>query len=77
MKYFARAAELGGFKSLADFFFTAASEKAEAIMGKRNAWLSTENDRKIFFNALVNPSTPNARLRLAMKRHSEFNSKKY
>lgn len=77
MDYFAQAAELGGFKSLADFFLTAASKKAEVIMGKRNAWLSSETDRKIFFNALINPPTPNVRLTQAMKRHNEFNPKKY
>jgi len=75
-KYFEQAVELGGFRSLTDFFITAASEKAKAILEKQNAWLSSENDRRIFFTALMNPSTPNARLRRAMKRHNEFNRKK-
>ena len=53
--------------------------KAEAIMTimeKHKNWLTSENDRKTFFNALVNPPAPNDKLKLAMKKHSEFNSKK-
>jgi uncharacterized protein (DUF1778 family) len=43
------------------------SEKANAIMEKHNNWLSSENDRKIFFHALLNPPEPNAKLKQAMK----------
>lgn len=43
---FEQAAEIGGYKSLNDFVLVAASEKADAIIQKRNAWLSSENDRK-------------------------------
>ncbi|MEO5601066.1 MAG: DUF1778 domain-containing protein [Cyclobacteriaceae bacterium] len=74
---FERAAEIGGYKSLTDFVLAAAFEKAEAILQKHNAWLSSEKDRQSFFKALVNPSAANARLRRAMKRHNEFNPKKY
>lgn len=74
-EYFERAAELGGFQSLTDFFITAATEKADAIMEKHNFWLSSENDRRIFFNALINPPAPSVRLTQAS--HSEFNPKKY
>lgn len=74
---FEQAAEIGGYKSLNDFVLAAASEKADAIMQKHNAWLSSENDRQTFWNALVNPSAANARLRRAVKRHNEFNPKKY
>lgn len=69
---FEQALELGGFRSLTDFLISAASEKAEAIMEKHNNWLVSENDRKIFFDALLNPPAPNARLKAAMKRHSEL-----
>ncbi len=55
----------------------AACEKADAIMQKQHTWLSSENDKKTFFNAIVNPPAPNARLNQAMKRHNEFNPKKY
>ena len=74
--YFEQALEIGGFRSLTDFIISAASEKAEIIMEKHNNWLSSENDRKVFFNALVNPPAPNDKLKRAMKKHSEFKSKK-
>ena len=74
-EYFEQAAKIGGFQSLTDFLLTAASEKAEVIIERRSTW--SEHDRKIFFDAIVNPPAPNARLRLAMKRLNEFNPKKY
>jgi len=75
-EHFEQALVIGGFRSLTDFVISAVSEKAEAIMEKHNNWLSSENDRKIFFKALVNPPAPNAKLKKAMERHSEFKSKK-
>lgn len=74
--YFEQALEIGGFRSLTDFVISAVSEKAEAIMEKHNNWLSSENDRKIFFNALVNPPAPNDKLKQAMRKHREYKSKK-
>lgn len=74
--YFVQALEIGGFRSLTDFLISAASEKAEAIMEKHNNWLSSENDRKTFFNALMNPPAPNEKLKLAMQKHGNFTAKK-
>ncbi len=74
--YFEQVQEIGGFRSLTDFLISAASEKAEAIMDKHNNWLASENDRKLFFNAILNPPAPNAKLRTAMKKHSELKRKK-
>ncbi len=37
-------------------------------MEKHNNWLSSENNRKIFFNSLVNPPAPNDKLKQAMKK---------
>ena len=74
---FEQAAEIGGYKSLNDFVLAAASEKADVIIQKHNVWLSSDNDRMIFFNALINPPAANVRLTQAMNRHNEFNPKKY
>jgi uncharacterized protein (DUF1778 family) len=74
--YFERAFEIGGFRSLTDFLISAAAEKAEAIMNKHNNWLASENDRKTFFDALVNPPAPNNKLKQALKKHSAFKPKK-
>jgi uncharacterized protein (DUF1778 family) len=67
--YFEQVLELGGFRSLTDFLISAASEKAESIMEKHNNWLSSEKDRKVFFDALLNPPAPNKKLKEAMKKH--------
>jgi uncharacterized protein (DUF1778 family) len=69
--YFEQVLELGGFRSLTDFLISAASEKAEALMEKHNNWLSSEHDRKVFFDALLNPPKPNKKLRDAMKKHGQ------
>jgi len=74
--YFEQVLGIGGFRSLTDFLISAASEKADAIMDKHNNWLTSENDRKVFFNALINPPAPNAKLKAAMKKHGEFKKKK-
>ncbi len=74
---FEQAAEIKGHKSLSDFVLAATSEKAEAIMQKHNAWLSSERDREIFFNALINPQVPNTRLGNAMKLQCKFNSERH
>lgn len=66
---FEQARDLGGFRSLTDFFISAAREKAEAIIKKHNNWLASEKDRKIFFDALLNPPAPNARLKAAMMKY--------
>jgi uncharacterized protein (DUF1778 family) len=74
-EHFEEVLEIGGFRSLTDFLISAASEKADAIMEKHNNWLSSEDDRKTFFAALMNPPKPNARLKKAMKNHFEYTSK--
>jgi len=37
-------------------------------MEKYNNWLASENDRKVFFDALLNPPAPNHKLKDAMKK---------
>ena len=41
-------------------------------MQKCNTILASEKDREIFFNAITNPSGPNAKLRYAAKRYKAF-----
>lgn len=69
---FEHASEMGGYHSLTDFLISAATEKAEAIMEKHTNWLASENDRQLFFNALLNTPTPTEKLKSAMKKHSEL-----
>lgn len=72
---FEQALEIGGFRSLTDFILTAVSEKAEEILERHKTLLASEADRKVFFDALLNPPSPNSKLIEAMKSHRRFNTK--
>jgi len=69
---FEYAASLGGFRTLTEFILNAAQEKAAAIVQEHNTILATEQDREIFFNALMNPPGPNQELRDAAERYKSF-----
>ena len=69
---FEYAASLGGFRTLTDFIINAVQEKANAIIQEHNTILASEKDREIFFNALVNPTGPNQKLRDAAERYKLF-----
>jgi uncharacterized protein (DUF1778 family) len=69
---FEYAASLGGFRTLTDFIINAVQEKANTIIQEHNTILASEKDREIFFNALVNPSGPNQKLRDAAERYKLF-----
>jgi uncharacterized protein (DUF1778 family) len=69
--YFEEVAALGGFKSLSDFIMDSANQLANKITEEHNKILATENDRKIFFDALMNPPKPNQTLKKAFKKYNE------
>lgn len=64
-KLFQRAADIGGYRSLTEFIFSSAQEKANKIIEQERMLLETNRDREIFFSALLNPSAPNAKLQQA------------
>ncbi len=64
-EFFEMAATISGFKSLSEFVIHATQQVASSIVEKHNALLATEKDRKIFFDALVNPPEPNNSLKEA------------
>jgi uncharacterized protein (DUF1778 family) len=65
-KLVARAAELER-RSLTDFCLTALTEVARRTIARHETLVLSERDRKIFFEALIHPPKPNARLRRAFK----------
>lgn len=67
--YFERAAMLGGFRTLTDFVFSSAQEKADEIVQLHHTLLVSEKDREVFFDALMNPPEPNDKLTAAAKRY--------
>ena len=62
----ARAAALER-RSLTDFCLTALTAAARHTIAQREAFVLSERDRQIFFDALVHPPRPNARLRRAFR----------
>lgn len=61
-----RAAELER-RSLTDFCLTVLTEAAQRTIAQHETLVLSERDRQIFFNALIHPPKPNARLRRAFK----------
>jgi uncharacterized protein (DUF1778 family) len=58
-------------RSLTDFCLTALSEAAHQTLARHQTLFLSERDRKIFFDALIHPPKPNARLKRAFKLESE------
>ncbi|RYZ51237.1 MAG: DUF1778 domain-containing protein [Chitinophagaceae bacterium] len=63
-------ATLGGFKSLSEFIVHAVSQEAHKIEEKHSRILASEKDKKIFFDALMNPPKPNPALKRAFKKYN-------
>jgi len=66
-EYFEKAARLGGFRNLTDFVVLAAQEKAREIISDRERIISSQRDSELFFDAVMNPKSPNKELREAAK----------
>ena len=60
--FFERAAILGGFRSLTDFVVVALQEKAKEIVSERERVIDSQKDSEIFFDAVINPKSPNKEL---------------
>jgi uncharacterized protein (DUF1778 family) len=73
---FERAARLGGYKTLSEFILSSAQQKADHILELHRQILSDEKDRKVFFDALLNPPKPNAALKKSMANYVSDRSKK-
>lgn len=61
-QYFKRAAEIGGYRTLTDFIFSSAQEKADRIIQQHSNFLQSKRDQEIFFSAILNPPAPNQKL---------------
>ena len=69
---FEYAARLGGFRTLTDFVISTVHEKAKAIVERHNSILASERDRELFFDALMNPGSPNQNLQEAAERYKRL-----
>ena len=66
---FELAAQLGGYKTLSEFILSSAQQQADHILERHRQILANEEDRKIFFKALLHLPKPNTNLKRAMARY--------
>lgn len=70
-KLFEKAAEIGGFRSLTDFVLKSLRKRAEEIIKEYESILASERDNEIFFDTILNPPKPNAKLIAAAKKYKK------
>jgi uncharacterized protein (DUF1778 family) len=70
-EFFELAARISGFKSLSEFVIHSTQQVANSIVENHNAILASERDRKVFFDAVVNPPKPNKSLKEAAKQYQK------
>lgn len=68
---FEKAAAIAGYKSLSEFIFSSATERAQKILQINNAILASEKDNEIFFDAILNPPQPSEALIKAVQKYSQ------
>ncbi|WP_347068514.1 DUF1778 domain-containing protein [Flavobacterium sp. WV_118_3] len=66
------AADLCGFKSLTEFIIFCANKEANKVIVENNQILKSIEDKKIFLNAILNPPTPNDKLKNAHLNYKKF-----
>ena len=66
------ASELRGFKNLSEFVVYCINNEANNIVKDYNLIVKTVEDKKIFLNALLNPPTPNSKLKKAQVNYQKF-----
>ncbi len=71
-EFFEYAAKLGGYRTLTEFVISSALERANKLVKEHETILASERDRKLFFNAIINPIDPNDKLKKAALRYNEL-----
>lgn len=70
-EYLEKAARLGGYKTLSEFILSSAKNVADGIIEKHDQILASQADQELFFQALLKPGKPTARLKKAVQRYKE------
>ena len=73
--FFERAAKLGGYRNLTDFVLTTLQKRAKEIIDEREQIVYSQEDSKIFFDALMQPELPNKNLFAALQDYEKVISK--
>ena len=66
------ASELRGFKNLSEFVVYCINSEANKIVKENNLIVKTIEDKKIFLNAILNPPSPNEKLKRAQLNYQKF-----
>lgn len=66
------ASELRGFKNLSEFVIFCVNTEANKIITENSLVLSTIEDKKIFLDAILNPPSPNDKLKQAQLNYKKF-----
>ncbi|MCC5932066.1 MAG: DUF1778 domain-containing protein [Cyclobacteriaceae bacterium] len=72
---FEKAALLGGYRSLTDFVILTVQEKAVEIINEKEQLIASEEDARIFFDAITNPRQPNKALKDALDEYNAYKAK--
>ena len=75
-RIFQKAQKLCGDKSFSSFIVRIVKEQSEEIVAKKDRIISSERDRKIFFDAVFGSSEPNQNLIEAAKKYKSQNALK-
>lgn len=67
-----KAATLGGFRNLTDFFVKTMQEKATEIIASHEAVLASRADAAVFFDAVMDPPAPNSALLAAAQDYQQL-----
>ena len=69
--FFELAATMSGFKSLSEFVIHSVQQVATQVVERHHAIQMTENDRKLFFETLLDPPSPNDALIKAAEQYKQ------
>jgi uncharacterized protein (DUF1778 family) len=72
-KLIERAAQVQG-RTVTDFVITSLQDAARKAIEENTVWKLSQDQQKIFVEALMDPPPPNRKLRAAFRRHEEFKS---
>lgn len=74
-EFFERAAQLGGYRNLTDFVVVALQEKAKEIILENERIIGSKKDSELFFDAVLNPKSPNKALLKAANDYKALSNK--
>jgi uncharacterized protein (DUF1778 family) len=66
------ASELSGFKSLTEFIVFCVSKEANKVIIENNQILRSIEDKKLFLDTILNPPSPNTKLKEAHLNYQKF-----